>query len=126
MKNHFKFFASAFVIFIIASTFVSAEKVKNLDLTAVTRTEKVIIKIDDNQKIMDYLTPSRDYKYIILDCDYNSNSDEKSYILKGTVVATLLNTASELVIYSNGTFTDMRIGKRQITFTYVEQFDVKK
>ena len=126
MKKFIQFFASAFVIFAFTTNFASAKEVKSLDFVAVTRTEKVIVNIAKNNQTIDYLTPSRDYNYRILDYDYKDNPDEKSYIFKGTVVDTLLNTASEVTIYSNGTFTDMRIGKRQITFTYVEKFAVKK
>ena len=126
MKKFVQFFASIFVIFVTNVAFVSANEVKSLDFTAVTKTEKVIIDIDSEQKIMKYLTPSKDYNYTILSYDYNDNPDEKSYIFKGTVVDTMLNVANEVLIYSNDTFTDMRIGKRRITFTYVEEFKVKK
>ena len=126
MKKFIQFFASAFVIFAFTTVFTFAKEVKSLDFTAVTRTEKVIVNIDGSQKTMKYLTPSKDYDYTFLDYDYNDNPEEKSYILKGTVVDTMINTASKVTIYSNGTFTDMRIGKRQINFTYVEKFDVKK
>lgn len=124
MKKIIKLFASIFAVFVASTIFASAETVKSLDFTAVTRTEKVVIDINSKKQTMDYLTPSKDYKYVFLDYDYIADPDAEKTVLKGTLLDTRLNTASEVIIYSNGKFADMRIGKRQVTFTYVEQFDV--
>ena len=60
--------------------------------------------------------------------EFGGAYEKKCSILrfKGTVLDTLLSTASDVVIYSNGTFTDMRIGKRRVTFSYVEECTVEK
>ncbi|MBQ3670978.1 MAG: hypothetical protein II921_05815 [Treponema sp.] len=126
MKKLVRLFASTLALFVVSTAFASAEMVKSLDFTAVTRTEKVVIGIDSKQQTMEYLTPSRDYKYVILDSDYEVDPNTGSSVFKGTVLDTKYNTASEVVIYSNDKFADMRIGKRQITFTYVQEFDVKE
>lgn len=128
MKKNVVFFASIVIFFTLSSVFISAESVKRFAFTAVTKTEKVVITIDTEKdsKTMNYFTPSKDYNYRFLDYDYSFDPNENTYILKGTVLDTLLSTATDVVIYSNGTFTDMRIGKRRVTFSYVEECTVEK
>lgn len=126
MRKPVERLVSIFVILAASVACASADMVKSLDFTAVTRTEKVVIDIDGDQQTMEYLTPSRDYKYVILDYDYTGDPNTGSSVFRGTVLDTKFNTASEVIIYSNDKFSNMRIGKRQITFTYVQEFDVKK
>ena len=125
MKKNIKLLSFIAAIFTLSTALLSANTVNELKFTATTITEKVIIKIDGEKKTMDYLTPNKTFNYVILDYDYNANADEKTYLFKATLLDTLLNTASEAYIYSNGTFTEMRIGRRQITFRYVDEFTVK-
>lgn len=125
MKKFLKSVLSMFAVSIVSTAFASAEMVKSFDFTGLTRTEKVVVEIDGAKQVMEYSTPSRDYKYVILDYDLIEDPNSKSSVFKGTVVDTLFNTASEVVIYSNEKYADMRIGKRQITFTYVQEFKIE-
>ncbi len=72
---------------------------------------------------MEYYTPSRDHKYTIL--DYDVQSDGSSKIVTATVLDPMYNTASEVMLYANSSFSDMRIGRKRITFTYVEDFRIE-
>ena len=125
MKSVVKKIMFFVAVFGLSIPFTSAEMVKSLDFSAVTNREKVVISIDNSKQTMEYSTPSRDYKYVILDYDLMEDPNSKSSVFTGTVVDTLFNTASEVVIYSNDKYADMRLGRKQITFTYVEEFKVK-
>ncbi|WP_407427950.1 hypothetical protein [Treponema sp.] len=125
MKNLIKFFICCFIFYSVPVLSLSADTVKSLKFSAKTRTEKVVINMDAKQKLVEYLTPSRNYSYTILDYDYKANTDDYGYIFKGTLVDTMRNTATEIRIYSNGSFTDMRIGNRQVVFNHIEEFEVE-
>ena len=126
MKKVIKLLASAFALLLFPATIAFAKTVKSLNFTAVTRTQKVVIVIDSEQQFMEYLTPGKDYSYTILEYDYSFEQDGEKTVLRATVLDNVLNTESKVIIYSNGKYADMRIGKKQVIFTYVEQFDVEK
>lgn len=115
--------ALAFLIF--AQAAVGAEQVKKLDFTGVTKTEQVVITINDNEQTMEYLTPSRASKYTILDYDVSSDPTSGNKIVTATAVDQLFNTAYEVLLYANESFSDIRIGKKRVTFTYVRDFRIE-
>ncbi|MCR4822090.1 MAG: hypothetical protein K5873_04360 [Treponema sp.] len=126
MKQIIKLFSSIALLLLIPVNVIFSEKVKNLNFSAVTKTERVEISIEQNEIQLEYFTPRKDYNYEIRDYEYLLDSDGESWVLKGTAYDTLLNTSSDFVVYSNKKFSEMRIGRKVITFTYVEKCDINK
>jgi len=121
-----KRFIVVFAIFIFAGLNLYAEQVKSIDFTGTTKTEKVVLTINDKAQVLEYYTPRRDIKYSILDYDYQNDNSTNSKLITATVLDPIFNTAYEVLIYSNSSFADMRIGKKRITFSYVDDFRVKE
>lgn len=124
MKKIFKTLLPLFAVFVLFTSKATAQTVKKLDFTGVTNTEKVIITIDDNNQIIEYQTPSRTTKFVILDYNYVNDVNTDDKVLSCTALDPLYSTACQVVLYSNGNYSDIRIGKKQITFKYVPEFAV--
>ena len=124
MKNILKKSSTALAIFIFSVFHATAAQVSTFDFTGTTTTEKVSITISDKDQMIEYLTPNRDNKYQILDYDYQHDKNTGTKVLSATVLDPLYNTAYTVILYTNGTYSDMRIGRKRITFKYVDDFRV--
>lgn len=111
---------------IFAASTAGAEQVKKLDFTGVTKTERVVITINANEQTMEYLTPSRASKYTLLDYDVADDPDSGNKIITATAVDQLFSTACDVLLYANGSFSDIRIGKKRVTFTHVPDFRIEQ
>ncbi len=124
MKNIFKKSSTVLAIFIFSVFYATAAQVSRFDFTGTTTTEQVSITINDKDQLIEYLTPSRNNRYQILDYDYQHDRNTGTKVLSATVLDPLYSTAYTVILYSNGTYSDMRIGRKRITFKYVDDFRV--
>lgn len=125
-RNCIKRILPALAISIFAGFSAGAEQVQKLDFTGVAKTGKVVITINDHEQTMVYYTPSRDNRYSILDYDIQHDVNSDSMTITATVLDPLFSTASEVLLYKNNTYADMRIGRKRITFSYVDDFRITK
>ena len=118
--------ASVLAFLTLTVSGLSAEQVKKLDFTGITRTEQVVIKIDENEQTMEYMTPSRSTKYKIVDYDVSRDSYTGNRVLKATAVDMLFNTAQDVLLCENKDFYDIRIGKKRLTFSLIKNFNIER
>ena len=129
MKRTFNIFNKVMPILafsIFATSAVNAEQVKKLNFNGVTNTEQVVITINEDEQTMEYLTPSRASKYDILDYDVALDPNTHDKIMKATAVDQLFKVAYEVLLYSSEDFSDIRIGKKRVTFSNVRMFNIEK
>ncbi|MBR6914051.1 MAG: hypothetical protein IKN34_09685 [Treponema sp.] len=124
MKSTLKKFSAVLFIFSFAVLCANAVQVSKFDFTGTTKTERVSITINEKDQIMEYLTPSRNNKYQILDYDYQDDKNTGTKVFSATVLDSVYNTAYTVILYFNGTYSDMRIGRKRITFRYVDDFRI--
>ncbi len=111
---------------VFAGLETSAEQVKRLDFTGSTRTEKIVITISNKQQTLEYFTPSRDIKYSILDYDVQVNEAQETKTVTATILDPIFNTAYEVLLYVNQSYSDIRIGKKRITISQISDFRIQE
>ncbi len=126
MKNILKKSSTVLAIFIFSVFYATAAQVSKFDFTGTTTTEKVSVTINDKDQMIEYMAPSRTTKYQVLDYDYQHDKNTGTKILSATVLDPLYSTAYTVILYMNGTYSDMRIGRKRITFKYVDDFRVEE
>ena len=124
MKKGLKFVLAALAVTFIPLTMAAAEMVKSLDFVGKSSTELVEVEVRTDKQFMKYSTPNRDYNYDILDYDCSSDPQTGQKVFTATLMDKRLKTATNVVIYYNGKYADMRIGKKQILFKEVQLFRI--
>ena len=126
MKNEvFRRFAAFLAAAFIATLAAGAEQVKSFNFSATTKSDRVTVTINDNEQVLEHLSPSREVKYAILDYDVLTEGDGNR-TLKATVLDPLYNTAFEVLLYAGSAYSDIRIGRKRLTFNYVTDYRIVK
>lgn len=126
LKKLLKMVVPVLALSVFAELETSAEQVKRLDFTGSTRTEKIVITISNKQQTLEYFTPSRDIKYSILDYDVQVNEAQETKTVTATILDPIFNTAYEVLLYVNQSYSDIRIGKKRITISQISDFRIQE
>lgn len=126
LKKLLKMVVPVLALSVFAELETSAEQVKRLDFTGSTKTEKIVITISNKQQTLEYFTPSRDIKYSILDYDVQINEVQETKTLTATILDPIFNTAYEVLLYVNQSYSDIRIGKKRITISQISDFRIQE
>lgn len=126
LKKLLKMVVPVLALSVFAGLETSAEQVKRLDFTGSTRTEKIVITISNKQQTLEYFTPSRDIKYSILDYDVQVNEAQETKTVTATILDPIFNTAYEVLLYVNQSYSDIRIGKKRITISQISDFRIQE
>lgn len=126
LKKLLKMVVPVLALSVFAELETSAEQVKRLDFTGSTKTEKIVITISNKQQTLEYFTPSRDIKYSILDYDVQINEVQETKTLTATILDPIFNTAYEVLLYVNKSYSDIRIGKKRITISQISDFRIQE
>ena len=119
------------LISLSAAASVSAEKVSKFYFTGETRTERVIITHDDKKDTLQYLTPAKNYNFVISSYDYNEDVEYGSTTFRCTADDTMFGRSYDVLLTYNASFADIRFGTatgvwKRLTFTNIPECAVVK
>ncbi len=121
-----------FTLIAFASAFgVSAEKVSKFYFTGETRTERVIITHDSKKDQIQYLTPAKNYTFVISEYDYNEDENYGNTTFKCTADDQMFGRSYDVLLTFNDRFADIRFGTptgiwKRLTFISVPECEVVK
>ena len=119
------------LIALSATAGLSAEKISKFYFTGETRTERVIITHDDKKDTLQYLTPAKNYNFVISSYDYVEDENYGNTTFRCTADDTMFGRSYDVLLTYNDNFADIRFGTptgiwKRLTFVNVPECEVVK
>ncbi|MBQ3825577.1 MAG: hypothetical protein II811_05530 [Spirochaetaceae bacterium] len=119
------------LIALSAAAGLSAEKISKFYFTGETRTERVIITHDDKKDTLQYLTPAKNYNFVISSYDYVEDENYGNTTFRCTADDTMFGRSYDVLLTYNDNFADIRFGTptgiwKRLTFVNVPECEVVK
>ena len=119
------------LIALSAASAASAEKVSKFYFTGETRTERVIITHDDKKDTLQYLTPAKNYNFVISSYDYLEDENYGNTTFRCTADDPMFGRSYDVLLTYNASFADIRFGTptgiwKRLTFVNVPECEVVK
>lgn len=116
-------FAALLIALFTSATAAFAEEIDTFLFTGETKTEKVIVVIDQTHVRMEYQTPSKTYRYSLEDFDYTIDSDG-SGVFTAIARDMIFGKEYDVLLVHTDAYTDMRIGSKRIPFTHIKKYEI--